>query len=128
MGWRDAETSLDAVKAHLKAFNEARDWGQFHRPKDLAMALSCEAGELLEVFLWKGETEDVDLRAAREELADVLICALNLAARLDIDLLAAVELKVARNAQRYPVEVARGRATKYDRLPGQKFVEDHDGA
>ena len=115
-GYSDRETSIDQVKARLRAFNAAREWEPFHTPKDLAMCVAAEAGELLEPFLWKTPDEAVDLAAVREELADVIICAVNLAAKLDIDLLAAVDAKIALNATRYPVDKARGRATKHDEL------------
>ncbi len=115
-GWADARTTLAEVRARLDAFNRARDWEQFHAPKDLAMCLAAEAGELLEPFLWKREGEAVDEARVREELADVVICAVNLAARMGIDLSAAVDAKIAANARKYPVDKARGRATKHDEL------------
>ncbi len=115
-GWADARTTLAEVRARLEAFNRARDWEQFHAPKDLAMCLAAEAGELLEPFLWKREGEAVDEARVREELADVVICAVNLAARMGIDLSAAVDAKIAANARKYPVDKARGRATKHDEL------------
>lgn len=115
-GWSDADTPLAAAKERLAAFNGERDWEQFHTPRDLAMCVAVEAGELLEAFLWKREGEGAELEAVREELADVVISALNLARRLDIDVLAAVEAKIELNARRYPVALARGRADKHDRL------------
>ncbi|MGM0577348.1 MAG: nucleotide pyrophosphohydrolase [Myxococcota bacterium] len=115
-GWSDERTPLAEVRERLRAFNRDREWGQFHKPKDLAMAVTIEAGELLEPFLWKAEGEDLDVDRIREEIADVIICAVNLAGRLDIDLLEAVEAKIRRNAEKYPVEQARGRADKYDQL------------
>lgn len=115
-GYSDRETSIDQVKERLRAFNAAREWEPFHTPKDLAMCVAAEAGELLEPFLWKREGEAIDLASVREELADVLICAVNLASKLDIDLLAAVDAKIALNAKRYPVDKARGRADKHDEL------------
>ncbi len=117
-GYSDAHTTLAVVAARLGRFNRERDWEQFHTPKDLAMALSVEAGELLEPFLWKREGEALDRDAVSEELADVLICAVNLAARLGIDLAAAVDRKIARNGERYPVALAKGRADKHDVLGG----------
>ena len=93
---------------NAQRFNEARDWGRFHHPKDLAMCLAAEAGELLEPFLWKATEDALDGQAIREELADVVICAVNLASRLDIDLAAAVDAKIALNGERYPVERAKG--------------------
>ncbi|MEZ4264790.1 MAG: nucleotide pyrophosphohydrolase [Myxococcota bacterium] len=112
----DAHTTVAEVAARLRRFNRARDWEQFHTPKDLAVALSVEAGELLEAFLWKREGDALDQQAIEEELADVLICAVNLAQRLSIDLMAAVDRKIDRNAERYPVAQARGSADKHDVL------------
>ncbi len=115
-GYSDASTTLEEVRQRLDAFNTARDWQQFHEPKDLAMCLAAEAGELLEPFLWKRTGEELDREAIAQELADVLICALNLSAKLEIDLLDAVDRKIALNSERYPVEKARGSAAKHDRL------------
>ena len=106
-----------ALKERLAAFNAERDWAQFHTPKDLAAALSVEAAELLELFLWSKPDAEVDLVRVREELADVVITALNFANRLEIDVADAVEAKIALNAERYPVDRCRGRADKYDQLP-----------
>jgi NTP pyrophosphatase (non-canonical NTP hydrolase) len=83
------------------------------------MCVAAEAGELLEVVLWKREddpTDPIDRQQAREELADVVISCVNLAARLGVDLAAAVHAKIALNEARYPVALARGRAVKHDRL------------
>jgi dCTP diphosphatase len=115
--WDDQTTTLQVLKDSLKRFNSDRDWEQFHTPKDLAMCVSAEAGELLECFLWKREDSDIDLTSVQEELADIIITATNLGARLNIDLMKAVERKLAINAERYPVEVARGKATKHTDLP-----------
>jgi NTP pyrophosphatase (non-canonical NTP hydrolase) len=116
MSWSDETTPLAEVKARLEAFNQARDWGRFHTPKDLAMCLAAEAGELLEPFLWKREGEAFDRAEAARELADVVICAVNLASRLQLDLTAAIEAKIALNDERYPVDLARGRADKHHLL------------
>lgn len=112
----DATTPLDELKGALARFNEERGWGRFHTPLHLAMALSAEAGELLELFLWKREDDIPDRVRLGEEMADVLICLSNLARRLDMDLMRAVELKIAKNAERYPVAKAFGRADKWDVL------------
>jgi len=112
---------LDALRATLRAFIAERDWAQFHNPKNLAMALVAETGELVEHFQWL-TAEQADrlppetLAEVEHELADVLIFLVELADRLNVDLLAAAERKLALNAQKYPVEKARGRATKYDKL------------
>lgn len=115
-GYSDDSTCLGEVSERLAAFNAAREWGRFHTPRDLAMCVCIEAGELLEAFLWKPDASSVDLEAAREELADVVISVLNLARVLDVDVMAAVDAKIVRNGERYPVELARGRADKHDRL------------
>jgi len=115
-GYSDDTTTVATVRERLGAFNAERDWGKFHTPKDLAMCVAAEAGELLEHFLWKREEDLLDQPRIEEELADVLISAMNLAARLDIDLLGAVDQKIVTNGERYPVERARGRADKYDAL------------
>ncbi len=100
-------------------FREEREWGQFHRPKELAAGLAIEAAELQELFLWReGETaidvaEDADrLPRIREELGDITLFVLMLAHDLDIDLSEAVDQKLADNARRYPADESRGRAEK----------------
>jgi NTP pyrophosphatase (non-canonical NTP hydrolase) len=97
------------------AFRDARDWAQFHNAKDLAAGLSIEAGELLECFLWK-DAKSADPAKVREEIADVLVYALLLAHEAKIDLPSAIREKLAKNALKYPVEKAKGRAEKYDKL------------
>lgn len=118
--WSEADTPLATLAAALAAFNEAREWERFHQPKDLAMALSVEAAELLELFLWKDPTETPPRARLEEELGDVLITLVNLARRLGVDLLGAAQQKLALNAARYPVALARGTATKYDQLGGEQ--------
>ena len=112
----DAHTTIDEVRVRLDKFNAERDWQQFHEAKDLAMCLAAEAGELLEPFLWKGPSEELDQKAIAHELADVVICAINLSAKLKIDLMQAVDEKIGLNGERYPIEKARGRAAKHDQL------------
>ena len=114
-------TSLEELRERLAAFAAARDWEQFHSPKNLAMALAAEAGELLEHFQWLTEEQSAALpETARDEvaleIADVLLFLLRLADRLGIDPLQAGARKLEINARKYPVEKSRGRATKYDRL------------
>lgn len=114
--------SLARLDARLLRFAEARDWLQFQSPKNLAMALAGEAGELLEHFQWLTEAQSAALdpakrRAVAHELADILSYLVRLAERLDIDLLAATAEKIALNEQRYPADKVRGdarRACEYD--------------
>ncbi len=109
---------LEELKARVRAFVAERDWERFHSPKNLAMALSVEASELVELFQWLTEAESAALDGAQrrrvaEELADVLWFLVRLSDRLDIDLLQAAELKLAENAKKYPAEKVRGQARKY---------------
>jgi NTP pyrophosphatase (non-canonical NTP hydrolase) len=113
--------SLDTLRTRLRVFVAERDWDKFHNPKNLAMALIVEAGELVEQLQWLTPQEADDLRpeqraAVEYEIADVLIYLVELADRLGIDPLAAAEKKLALNAAKYPVEKARGHAGKYDKL------------
>ena len=119
----DATTTVAEMKARVLAFARERDWEQFHTPKNLSMALAAEAGELMEHFLW-GTSEQsraiAEGEAKRgkiaEELADVVIYALEFANITGLDLAASIEAKMAANAKKYPVEKARGRAEKYTEL------------
>jgi len=116
-----AGPDLAALTRQVRAFNEARDWGRYHSPRNLAMALSVEAGELLELFLWASDDGPQPPVASRlpsvaDEAADVLICLLNFCDRAGVDLEAAFEDKLARNAAKYPVERARGRLEKSTEL------------
>lgn len=120
----DASTppdSLQQLAQALDKFARERDWLQFHAPKNLASALVVEAGELLEHFMWMPEAQSRDIdpekrEAVGAEMADVLLYLVQLARALDIDLIAAARAKMQRNAQRYPVEQARGNSRKYDAL------------
>lgn len=117
-----APSPLDDLRDRLRAFAAEREWEPFHTPKNLAMALSVEAAELLEHFQWltpeASMALDPDTRAGvREELADVLLYLVRLADRLEVDLADAARRKMAINATRYPVAAAKGRSDKYDRLP-----------
>jgi NTP pyrophosphatase (non-canonical NTP hydrolase) len=114
---------LQSLTALVQHFCEERDWDQFHGPKDLAIGLSTEASELLELFRFKGEAEcDAVLKdpigrgKVEDELADVFFFVLRLAQRHGIDLEAALRAKVAKNAAKYPVEKSRGSNRKYDEL------------
>jgi dCTP diphosphatase len=110
--------ALRALQLRLAAFAAARDWEQFHSPKNLAMALSVEVAELVEEFQWLSEPESRELDAerlerVRLELADVFIYLLRLADRLDVDLMRAADDKIALNERKYPAERVRGDARKY---------------
>lgn len=111
-------SSLAELQKRLRAFAQEREWERFHCPKNLAMALAAEAGELLEPFLWISEDDSRNLtdeqkHAVTEEMADVMIYLARLADILDVDLLEAARAKLAQNAAKYPVEKARGNALKY---------------
>ncbi|MGV3725088.1 nucleotide pyrophosphohydrolase [Hydrogenophaga sp.] len=114
----------DGAAQALRRFAEERDWQQFHSPKNLAMALSGEVGELTEIFQWMTEADShaaasspKTAQAVRDELADVALYLIRLADVLGVDLNAAVANKLASNAAKYPIEAARGVSTKYDQLP-----------
>jgi NTP pyrophosphatase (non-canonical NTP hydrolase) len=103
----------------LLAFAEAREWRQFHSPKNLSMALAGEAGELLEHFQWLSEADSTKLSDSKREavaleLADIQIYLIRLGQELDIDVLAAVERKIAINDDRYPADKVRGSHKKYN--------------
>jgi NTP pyrophosphatase (non-canonical NTP hydrolase) len=109
--------SLDDLKEQLRDFARERDWEQFHSPKNLAMALSVEAAELVEHFQWLTEAQSQALAADKrelvaQELADVLLYLVRLADRLDIDLMDAAQRKIVLNAQKYPADKVRGSAKK----------------
>lgn len=119
----DKTATLATLKTKVLAFARERDWEQFHAPKNLTMALAAEAGELMEHFLWstpeesRVQVQEKKLRVkVEEELADVVIYALEFANMTGIDLAAAIESKMAANAKKYPVEKARGRSVKYTEL------------
>ena len=108
-------SDIQELTAAIRQFTEERDWDQFHNPKDLAVALSIEASELLEAFLWK-TPEEAKVEKVREELADVINYALLIADKYHFDVKQIVMDKLARNAEKYPVEKARGTAKKYNEL------------
>lgn len=108
-------SSVEQLLEKIRAFRDARDWQQFHNSKDLAVALSIEASELLELFLWKGN-EDANPERLKEELADVLMYALLIADKHGLDLEQIIEEKIRLNNAKYPVDKAKGNAKKYDEL------------
>ena len=113
--------TLDELRDALRRFAAARDWQQFHTPKNLAAALAVEAAELLEHFQWLTPVQSARLdartqRAVADEIADVLVYPTRLADVLGIDALAAARRKIRINARKYPVRRARGHARKYNAL------------
>lgn len=122
MGLRNmSKDGLNNLKLRLRDFAEARDWDQFHSPKNLSMALSAEVAEIIEHFQWLTEEQskslpDNKLDEVETELADTLIYLIRLADKLDIDLLAAAISKIEVNELKYPVSKAKGNAKKYTEL------------
>ena len=119
----DSATTISDLKARVLAFVHERDWEQFHTPKNLSMALAAETGELMEHFLWA--TPDQSRAIANEpakrakiadELADVVIYAIEFANMTGLDISAAIEAKMVANAKKYPIEKSRGRSDKYTEL------------
>ena len=106
---------ITVILNELRRFNQERDWDQFHNGKDLAIGLSVEASELLEAFLWKA-SEDVNPDKIREELADVLNYAFQMADKYNLDIKEIMLDKLKRNAEKYPADKARGTAKKYNEL------------
>jgi len=112
------QSDLLMLRDKLRAFAEARDWDQFHSPKNLSMALMVEVAELMEHFQWLTEAQSLDLAAktkdaVSEELADILLYLIRLSDKLDVDLLEAALRKLEKNAVKYPAEQVRGSAKKY---------------
>lgn len=119
----DATTTLAELKAITANFARERDWEQFHAPKNLSMAISAETAELMEHFLWVSAEESAALCSIsnkrpqiEEELADIIILTLQFANMAKIDVSAAIEAKISRNAEKYPVAKAKGRSEKYTEL------------
>jgi NTP pyrophosphatase (non-canonical NTP hydrolase) len=112
------EPTLKALQARVRAFADERDWGRYHSPRNLAMALSVEAAELLELFLWCADEGPQPAEPSREpkvadEAADVLMCLLNLCDRAGIDLAAALDRKLIDAARKYPIDRVKGKSRKY---------------
>ncbi len=120
----DKNTNLEILKELLREFRDERDWFQFHDPKNLAEAISIEAGELQELFLWKDKDtiikeieEDLIFRERiGEELADVLIFCINFANATNLDISSIIIDKMKKANKKYPVKKARGKSTKYTEL------------
>ncbi|MEQ1516393.1 MAG: nucleotide pyrophosphohydrolase [Usitatibacteraceae bacterium] len=114
-------TDLESLRNQLRTFASERDWDQFHSPKNLAAALSVEVAELLEHFQWLTEAQSQQLpqetlEEVRAEVADVLLYLIRISDKLGIDLIAAANAKIALNAEKYPVDKARGSSKKYTAL------------
>ncbi len=117
--WDDGRTVVAEMKEAVRAFTAERDWDRFHTAKNLAIALSVEAGELLQLFLWvddhvEGSRPPPRREVLEAEIADVAICLLHLCNAEGVDLARAVERKLAAIADRYPAQKVRGSALKYD--------------
>lgn len=106
-------SDLEELRKAIVKFTQERDWDQFHNGKDLAIAISIEAGELLEAFLWKSP-EDAKVEKVREELADVLNFAFQMADRYGLNIKEIMLAKIRKNAEKYPVDKAKGSAKKYN--------------
>jgi NTP pyrophosphatase (non-canonical NTP hydrolase) len=120
---QDDRTTVAELRTRVLAFAREREWEQFHSPKNLSMALAAEAGELMEHFLWAESKTSADILRdpkkrgeIEDEIADVVIYALEFANMGGIDLAKAIAAKLAKNALKYPVEKAKGRAVKYTEL------------
>ena len=104
---------LEELNQRIKKFNDDRDWNQFHTPSNLAKSISIEANELLECYQW---SEDADIASVKEELADVMNYCLQLAQVLNVDIIDIIQAKMDKNEKKYPIDKAKGVATKYDKL------------
>ncbi len=119
----DSDTSIENLKKFVIAFSDERDWKKFHNPKDLAISLSIEAAELLELFQWKTSEEIKEMlkdsdkyRRVCEELADVMVYGIDLADALGADISEIVKAKRESNRKKYPIEKSKGSAKKYTEL------------
>ncbi len=106
---------IEEITKALIDFRNERDWAQFHNPKDLALAINVEAGELLELFLWK-KAEEANKDKVKEELADILAYSFLLAEKYGFDVKDIVMNKIKINGEKYPVDKAKGTAKKYNEL------------
>jgi dCTP diphosphatase len=116
---RDETTTLAELKSAILKFVHERDWERFHNPKNLSMALAAEAAELMEHFLWDTpEASEVSGKseAVADELADIIVYAIEFANSTGIDIAGAIETKMQKNALKYPIEKAKGNALKYTEL------------
>lgn len=120
---KDSDTNISLIKEKIRHFVKERDWEQFHHPKELAISLSLEASEVLELFQWKEKQSLEELKKdsklmekLKEEIADVMIYAINLAHYTGIDVTEAIIEKLKKNSLKYPVEKAKGSNKKYTEL------------
>ena len=114
-------SEIEHLLSRIREFSDERDWGQFHSPKNISMALSVEASELLEHFQWMSQEQSRNVSADKkaevaDEAADVFLYLLRLCDEMGIDLIHAAEQKIDKNAIKYPVEKSKGQSTKYDKL------------
>lgn len=117
----DETTTIESVKQRIRAFGDARDWGQYHTPKNLSMGLAGEAAEFLELFLWVDSQAskmvlDTKRKEAEHELADIALYLFQICSRYNIDLSKAIDEKMQINAEKYPIDKAKGRWEKYTKL------------
>ncbi|WP_438465756.1 nucleotide pyrophosphohydrolase [Marinomonas sp. PE14-40] len=122
---------LEELKSKLQDFADARDWDQFHSPKNLSIALSVEASELVECFQWLTEEQSQNLspeqkQAVVDEIADVQVYLLRLATKLDVNILDAVEQKMLKNEAKYPAELVKGSAKKYTAYQGNNSAQNKE--
>lgn len=110
-----SNSDIITITSALLDFRNERDWEQFHNPKDLALAINVEAGELLELYLWKNASE-ANREKIKEELADVFAYAFLLADKYEFDVKEIILEKIQKNAAKYPVDKAKGTAKKYNEL------------
>lgn len=108
-------TQIEKITSEIIKFRDERDWEQFHNGKDLALALSIEASELNQLFLWKS-AEDVNIEKVKEELADILNYSFLIAHKYNLNVEDIILNKIAKNAEKYPVDKAKGNAKKYNEL------------
>ncbi len=105
---------LETLKKRIQEFNDDRDWNKFHTPSNLAKSISIEANELLECFQWNDE--NYNLEDVKEELADVMNYCIQLSQVLNVDIVDIINAKMDKTEKKYPVEKAKGKATKYNKL------------
>ena len=115
---QDSSTTIQQLKDSVEQFKLDRDWGRYHTPQDLAISITVEAAELLEVFQWRvrDDLDPVKLKKIKEELADVIIYCLSFVNTLELDVATIVQDKIKMNAVKYPVENVNGSSTKYDKF------------